>query len=139
MCREWWELSDDESRIMSLYRRFDAVNHLPRELTLDGVNGLGRNDLEEIIEVVGTLIPETSIDFMAQSVMLAYVGKIAMTSVQLKTYSQQLENYVESECEPGYRAEIPIVDEILGTWTRYWRAKPVPVGNRVGVPSAIPV
>jgi hypothetical protein len=80
MGKEWWELMDDESRIMSLYRRFDAITHLSEDLLYDGDGRLRRSDnIESIIAEVGTIIPETSFDFIAQSVLSAYAGKIDLT------------------------------------------------------------
>ena len=138
MRKEWWELTDDESRIMSLYRRFDAMNQLSAELWFDRVAGSRRNeDIEGIVDEVAMIFPVSSLDFIAQSVMLADANKISLTPGQLSSYTRRLDHYVESDYVLSDCTELLMEDEVLYTWTRFCGIKAMPIVNRTGTGSLL--
>jgi hypothetical protein len=136
MCSNRCDTKDDEPPILVLYRRFLSLKHLIGEVGSDPIRARQLSgEMERIISEVGTLFAETQLDFMAQSVMLSFGGKIGLTNGELNSYTHQMDTYVESEFEAGRHLDFVIKDEILRIWSRYHSLKPVPVGIKAGLKS----
>jgi hypothetical protein len=133
MGRKWWEFGSDDSRLLYLYRRYDAVNHLTSAVTNDSHSDeVTRSELNEIIDEVSSIFPKKSLDFIAQAVMLARAGKIELSAADLHSYLSQLEQYIESDGELGDALDSKIGGGVVATWCRFQGWKSLPIGPRKG-------
>lgn len=118
--KNWWEPGPHESYILFLYRRYDAINHLLPAIANDiQMMQSIKVELSEIVAAVSAILPESTLDFVAQSVILSSAGKINIGPGELRSFMDALDRYIETDGNLIGGVETHVASKSLRTWRRY--------------------
>jgi hypothetical protein len=137
--KKWWEPGSDESYILFLYRRYDAINHLLPAIANDILMMQSiKVELSEIFWAISAILPESTLDFVAQSVILFTAGKINIGPDELRSFMGALDRYIETDGNLIGGVETHVASKSLRTWRRYQGKVSRRRQMQIDAPNAVP-